>query len=110
MATVVWSDPEAIRARLQSELDRLMDVLGRLHGVEQVWVAGSFVTGGLHATSDLDLLIVRQTAEGPVDRALTLRRELAPRVPVDLFVYTPEEAAAGGRFIDDVRRRGRRLR
>lgn len=109
MTIVIWSDPAAVRARLQRELTRLTDVLARLPGVEQAWVTGSFVTGDLHATSDLDLLVIRRTEEGPVDRGLTMRRELAPRLPVDLFVYTPEEAAAGGRFVDDVRRRGRRV-
>lgn len=109
MTTVVWSDAEAIRARLEQELERLLERLRTLAGIQQVWIAGSLVDGRVHATSDLDLVVVRLTREGPVDRGLTLRRELAAKVPIDVFVYTPEEAAAGGRFIDGVRRRGRRL-
>jgi len=78
-------------------------------GVVEAWVFGSVVAGGVHAGSDLDLLVIRETTDPPVERGVNLVRELAPRVPVDCFVYTPEEADAGGRFIDDARSRGRRI-
>jgi predicted nucleotidyltransferase len=94
---------------LQSELERLRGLLPRLPGVVAAYGFGSAVTGGVHAGSDLDLLVVRETAEPYVERIQTLRRELAPRVPVDLFVYTPSEAEQGGRFVDDVRARGKAL-
>lgn len=109
MTTVLWGKAAARRAAIDAELDRLASELRRLPGVVEAWVFGSAVTGSVHATSDLDLLVVRATEEAPVERGLRLVRELDPRVPVDLFVYTPPEMATGGRFVEDVRRSGRRL-
>ncbi|MDP9022907.1 MAG: nucleotidyltransferase domain-containing protein [Actinomycetota bacterium] len=109
MTTILWRRSKEARARLAAELDRLEALLRQLRGVEQVWVFGSLVDGRPGPTSDLDLLVIRRTDEPPHVRGVNLARELAPRVAVDLFVYTPEEATAGGRFVDDVRRRGRRL-
>ena len=108
--TAIWSDEGEIRARLEAELDRLLRVLDARTDIEQVWSHGSLVDGGLHATSDLDLLVVQDTDLGPVERAIELRIELAPTVPLDLVVVTPEELADDGRFLEHVRTHGRRLR
>jgi len=100
----------AARARaLAAELDRLAPVLRGLPGVVAAYAFGSAVAGGVHATSDLDLLVIRTGDAAFVDRVDHLRRELAAPVPVDLFVYTPEELAAGGRFVDYVLTHGRML-
>lgn len=106
---MLWGRAARRRQAIDAELHRLTSALRRLPGVVEVWVFGSAVTGTVHATSDLDLLVVRETDEQPVERGVSLARELEPRVPVDLFVYTPAEMAAGGRFVDDVRRHGRLL-
>lgn len=111
MATIVsFGGAAARRAVLTAELDRLVPALCALPGVAEAWVFGSAAGGQVHATSDLDLFVVRVTDEPVSERAVTLLRELTPRVPVDLFVYTPDEAAAGGRFVRSVRATGRRLR
>ncbi|MBM3673905.1 MAG: nucleotidyltransferase domain-containing protein [Actinobacteria bacterium] len=107
--TVRWGGAAARRSELEAELARAIDGLRSLQGVVEAWVFGSMVGGGVHATSDLDLLVVRVTDESPSRRVETLLAELDLSVPVDVFVYTPDEAAAGGRFIDGVRRSGRRL-
>lgn len=109
MVTVVWRDADARRRALTEELARLTAVLRDLPGVVEAWVFGSAATGRVHSGSDIDLLVVRDTAESPVERGLTLHRELAPRLATDLFVYNPEEFAAEGRFVRSVRRQGHRL-
>lgn len=109
MTVVLWGGQAARREALEEELSRLHVRLREIPGVMEAWVFGSVVTGGVHATSDLDLLVIRETPADPVERGLDLVRELQPRVPIDVFVYTPSEASAGGRFVDDVRRRGRRI-
>lgn len=109
MTTVVWGRAAARRTAVMAELARLTPLLCHLRGVGEAWVFGSTVTGGMHATSDLDLLVVRDTDEPAVVRGQRLLGELEPRVAVDAFVYTPDEMRAGGRFVDDVRRRGRRI-
>lgn len=109
MTTVVWGRAAARRRLLDAELHRLTAILRQLPGVVEGWVFGSAVTGAVHATSDLDLLVVRQTGEAPAKRSDRLLRELEPRVALDVFVYTPDEMRVGGRFATDVRRRGRPL-
>lgn len=110
MRVAIWSDPDEVRDRLEAELARILGLLADRDDIEEVWRFGSSIDGPVHATSDLDLLIVQRTGLGPVERATTLREQLGVTVPVDLFVVTPEELADGGRFLDDVRARGRRER
>jgi predicted nucleotidyltransferase len=52
---------------------------------------GSVVRRTIGLTSDLDLLVIWDTPMGFLERTAFLYRRLNPRVPVDLFVYTPEE-------------------
>lgn len=104
------SDPAEVRGRLDAELTRLLGLLDAMGDVEQVWRFGSTVDGRVHATSDLDLLVVQRSTLGPVERAVALRAHLAPTTALDLFVLTPAEAAAGGRFLDHIRATGRRHR
>lgn len=106
----IWSDPSEVHDRLEAEFARILTLLVDRDDVEQVWRFGSSIAGTVHATSDLDLLVVQRSDLGPVERAVALREQLAVTVPVDLFVVTPEEFDAGGRFLDDVRARGRRER
>lgn len=84
-------------------------MLRHLPGVVEAWVFGSTVSGHVHAGSDIDLLVVRHTDEPPAERALTLVRELASPLPLDVFVYTPQELTAGGRFVRSALGGGRRL-
>lgn len=109
MVTVVWGRAREREAALRRELERISGALPALPGVEAAWVFGSTVQDGVHGGSDLDLLVVRRTDEPFLERALTLLRELAPGVPVDLFVYTPAELEAGGRFIRHALATGRPL-
>lgn len=107
---VIQSDPSLVRARLDAEFTRVLDALAACPDVEQVWRFGSTVDGHMHATSDLDVLVVQRTALGPVERAVALRLLLAPTTALDLFVLTPAELDLGGRFVDHVRATGRRQR
>ncbi len=109
MVEVVWTDKDMLRRELDGELERLVTILHHLPGIVEAWVFGSLSAGRVHAGSDVDILVVRDTDETPVERGLTLRDELTPETPCDLFVYTPAEWAAGSRFTDEVRRQGRRL-
>jgi predicted nucleotidyltransferase len=109
MVKVVWGRAKQRAAELAAELERITPLLRGLPGIERAYVFGSTVSGGVHASSDLDLLVVRRTAEPFVERGITLDRELGLKVSVDLFVYTPEEFQRGGRVIDHALATGRRL-
>ena len=60
-------------------------------GVQRVVLFGSLARGQPGLTSDLDLIIVWDTALGFVERTVELYRRLQPRVPTDLLVYTTDE-------------------
>ncbi len=67
-------------------------------------------TGG----SDIDLLIMKESIDRPIDRRRDVERLLLDRVvPVDLFVYTPEEVrylfSLGSPFIEEIMETGRLL-
>lgn len=110
MVTVAWADADRRKEVLDAELARIAAVLDQYSDVLEVWIFGSAVQGGVHRTSDLDIFVVRETDQPPAERGIALWRQLRPTVPVDLFVYTPEEAAEGGRFVRTVKGTGRRLK
>ena len=73
---------------------------------------GSKATGKASPTSDIDLLVMKDTEERPIDRRLRVEKLLADRtVPLDLLVYTPKEVrylfSIGSPFIEEVVRTGR---
>jgi predicted nucleotidyltransferase len=59
--------------------------------VEKILLFGSAARGEQDEESDLDLIIIKRTAERFLDRLLAV--PVLP-VPADVFVYTPEEFAA----------------
>lgn len=73
----------------------LEDITRRLVEVDEpdrVILFGSQASGKQKAESDIDLLIVKETAKRPIDRRVEVERILADRaVPIDVLVYTPQE-------------------
>ncbi|GAC1399472.1 MAG: hypothetical protein NVS2B8_16650 [Vulcanimicrobiaceae bacterium] len=61
--------------------------------VREAFVFGSYATEKIGPTSDLDVLVVRETDLGIIDRAVDLKMAARSRVNVDLVVVTPYEYA-----------------
>ncbi|HXF71167.1 MAG TPA: nucleotidyltransferase domain-containing protein [Actinomycetota bacterium] len=81
------------RARLLAEeADRIVEALIR-KGATLVVAFGSFGRGDVGRASDLDLIAVMESDLPFIRRLERLYEELAPRVGLDLLVYTPEEFA-----------------
>ncbi|MEK6589719.1 MAG: nucleotidyltransferase domain-containing protein [Nitrospinota bacterium] len=62
--------------------------------------------------SDIDILILKDTEERPIDRRIRVEKILADRVkPLDILVYTPQEIKylfpIGSPFIEEVIETGR---
>jgi len=75
-------------------IERAIDVIVAQCAPDQVFVIGSYATGTAKRTSDLDLLIVQESAETKRKRDQRVEQLLAPLlIPVDINVYTPEELA-----------------
>jgi predicted nucleotidyltransferase len=81
---------EERKAKLEAELARAVALLPK-YGVERAYVVGSLATGDVRRTSDVDLIVVQETAEKFVNRLNDFLLELAPRIAFDLLVYTPAE-------------------
>lgn len=76
---------------LDDALDRILDQLADMPEVEKVILFGSYAAGRRDLFTDLDLLVVMETDQGPVQRTVELYRHLQIDVDVDLLIYTPEE-------------------
>lgn len=76
---------------LKQELERYLILLREKSNAERVILFGSLVAGGVHADSDIDLVVIEQTTLPFWQRLRRLRRLLQPRVGTDLFAYTPNE-------------------
>lgn len=80
-------------ADLDRSVQRAADVLSKRPEVKRVSVFGSYGRGKRDLLTDLDLLVVMDTAESFIDRLKTLYRLLNLPVDVDILCYTPDEFA-----------------
>ncbi len=69
----------------------MVEVLRRIPEVKKVIAFGSSLTGDIHETSDIDLIVVMETQERFIDRIGTMLQTLDPGVATDVLVYTPQE-------------------
>lgn len=81
----------ARQARLQQELERYLALLTHTNQPEKIILFGSLAQGQVNEWSDLDLVIVQQTALPFLERSKQILRLLRPQVGLDVLVYTPEE-------------------
>jgi predicted nucleotidyltransferase len=73
---------------LSAIVERLVPALNP----HKIIVFGSYVYGVPTPDSDVDLLVILDTQDRPVDRYLSVSRLLRPRpFPLDIVVKTPEE-------------------
>ena len=79
------------RATLEAELARIVDVLAGRDDVRRVIVFGSLAAGNTGEASDIDLAVIAESSVSFLDRYPEFYCCVHPRVPLDLFVYTPAE-------------------
>jgi predicted nucleotidyltransferase len=85
------SSVEARKILLERELARYVDILASQENLEKVIVFGSVAAGEIHEWSDIDLVIIQQTASPFFARLREIRQLLQPTVGTDVLVYTPGE-------------------
>jgi predicted nucleotidyltransferase len=81
---------------------------------EKIVLFGSRSTGSPRTDSDVDLLVIMDTSESPIQRAVEVKRACRPRfVSMDVLVKTPEEVKArlerGSFFLSEVLEQGKVL-
>jgi uncharacterized protein len=92
-AAIVWNTRDPLLGRKPSQFEAELRSLlaGR---VEAAYVFGSYGTPDFGVDSDVDLLLVVQTDEPFLDRALNFPELFNLASDLDLLVYTPEEFAS----------------
>jgi predicted nucleotidyltransferase len=59
---------------------------------DKIFLFGSYATGKANEDSDIDLLIIKDTAEPRHKRSIEIQRLLkGSKLPVDILVYTNDE-------------------
>ena len=100
---------EERRARLERELARMISLFPQL-GIKKAILFGSLARGDVTETSDIDLILVKETADTFSDRLEQALVALDPRVGLDVLVYTPveyEEMLQTVPFLQNAVREGR---
>jgi predicted nucleotidyltransferase len=91
------------RQQLENTLERILSALGANYHPEQVIVFGSLVSGHITETSDLDLLIIKETSKPFFERVKEVIAICDYDIGVDFLIYTPDELAEAARVNPFVR-------
>lgn len=78
------------RRLIERELARMATIFPTM-GLEKAILFGSAARGRTHAASDIDLILVKETSLDRPRRVSEAEKALAPKVAVDILVYTPAE-------------------
>ena len=78
---------------------------------EKIILFGSHARNTTRKSSDVDLLIIKQTKDRYFDRVKKVRRFVGPGLPADILVYTPEELekAKNSFFMQEILEEGKIL-
>jgi len=112
--SVVSSTPTGFRIPVSEALPEAVQRLVAALQPEKIILFGSYAYGQPTADSDVDLLVIMDTAAPDIERYLAVCRQLRPRpFPVDILVRTPQEIARalekGDFFIREITTRGKVL-
>ena len=83
---------------------RLVERLKDAYLPEKIILYGSYAYGRPDEESDIDLLIIKETSERPVDRRIAVRKlvsDIRRKVPFSSLVITPGELSERLRIGDD---------
>jgi predicted nucleotidyltransferase len=85
-------------------ISRLVERLKEAYQPERIILYGSYAYGNPDEGSDIDLLIVKDTDQRPIDRRITVRRlvsDIRRKIPFSSLVVTPEEISERLEIGDD---------
>ena len=97
----------------EKEIKKIAEKIAKEYKPEKIILFGSYAWGKPGPNSDVDLFVVKKT-DNTREMARKIGRLLFPRLfPIDLIVYTPEQAKkrldAGDFFIKDIFAKGKIL-
>lgn len=101
---------------LPEVISNLVKRLKENYQPEKIILYGSYAYGTPDKESDIDLLIIKETKDRPIDRRITVRRlvsDIRRKIPFSSLVLTPEELAGrleiGDDFFIEITNKGRVL-
>jgi predicted nucleotidyltransferase len=104
------------RIKPRAVIQKIVERLVAEYPPQKIILFGSYAYGQPDPDSDIDLLIIKATGEGFLERLHTVRRVTVgthPSVPFDPIVLTPTEMAdrleAGDQFLREILDRGELL-
>jgi predicted nucleotidyltransferase len=86
--------PMESRKSINEILTEITDRVRTGYDPERIMLYGSHAYGCPHAGSDIDIFIIKDDTDRPIDRRLKVRRllrDIIKEVPVSPIVYTPTE-------------------
>lgn len=98
--------------RIREIISGLVEKIRNDYKPEKVILYGSFAYGNPDEDSDIDLLIIKETDERPIDRRVRVRQIVDIREPIAFspFVITPQEVKycldRGDQFIKEIMNKG----
>ena len=97
----------------EKEIKKIAEKIAKEYKPEKIILFGSYAWGKPGPNSDVDLFVVKKT-DNTREMARKIGRLLFPRLfPIDLIVYTPEQAKKrldmGDFFIKDIFAKGKIL-
>jgi len=70
---------------------KIVSAIKKSHDTEKIVLFGSYAKGTQTNASDIDLAVIQNTNLPYHERLKAFRLNLRNTIPVDLFVFTPEE-------------------
>ncbi len=100
-------------AKVQEIILKMVERLKRAYQPNKIVLFGSYAYGQPDRDSDIDLLIIKDTPDRPIDRRVAVSRIVSdPQrlVPFEPLVLTPQEhqerLAAGDLFLEEILTKG----
>lgn len=79
------------KLKLRAELKRMIYTLRAEYAPQKMILFGSLASGRVKETSDIDLVIIKETNKKFTDRIGEVIGICQPKMAADLIVYTPKE-------------------
>ena len=102
---------------VRNKIDEIARLLYEKYNANKVILFGSYAYGKPHEYSDIDLLIIKETKERPIDRIVYVKRlvrNLREGIPFSPIVMTPTELdnrlKIGDQFIEEIIEQGVEIR
>ncbi|MFH1048466.1 MAG: nucleotidyltransferase domain-containing protein [Patescibacteria group bacterium] len=97
----------------KKEIKRITDQIVKKYKPEKIILFGSFAYGKPKPSSDIDLLIIKNSGKIKVERIKEVLMKVESEIPLEPLVYTPKEIQErldlGDFFFQNVFRKGKLL-